>query len=491
MVEFSGLQPTGRQFKDPAATLVELADDTGLKHTAIVFDEAHRGHPHLGLTVQLVLSFLEYPMVKGLVELSRHDLSKGVFIYPTGQTWTLRELLRKHDDLDKVMGPRAALELGWLAAQILAEAADTGPQQGCFSHGSLSPWRIGVRPDGQLQVFGYGLPQIELVRHRDDPAEPIDADSVRYAPPERLSAQPEDLSSDLFSLACILYEVATGEHLFDGHDVALIGRQILSGEPPSLAGIPRPMAQLLARCLSFDPDDRPTAPAFLEAIGNLMNTGIGGDSLEEILVEVVGIERTEPKRSAPLISADTGAYTPQDLATLASAADTDPPASDGEEIRWGQVSRERKAPAPAPPTAQADGPRRRRRRRAEVEAEPAPEAPRRRRRRRLDTSSGTGDAEAALPTAQLDLAETPRQRRARRISSSQKEPDPTPEGAAEAPLPDPAPSGDQRTGAPAEAAPKPTRRPRLTRSGTSASSSRRRRRRTDTAPVPTQEPDEG
>ncbi len=238
MEDYLRLQPTGRQFREPAANLVELTDPENLKHTAIVFDEAYRGLPELGLDIELILSFLEHPMVVGLVELSHHDLAQGVFAYPTGPAWTLRELLRIHSDLSKVVGLRAGLELAWLGGQILTEAAETGPQQGCFSHGSLSPWRIALRPDGQVQIFGYGLPHAELAARRRDPSLILDADSIRYAPPERLGGQPEELSSDTYALVLLAYEAATGRALFEGHDTRALEARITSGEASGLVAAP-------------------------------------------------------------------------------------------------------------------------------------------------------------------------------------------------------------------------------------------------------------
>lgn len=421
MEEYFGLKPTGRQFREPAANLVELVDPAGLKHTAIVFDEAYRGQPELGLDIELILSFLQHPMVAGLVELSHHDLAQGVFAYPTGPAWTLKELLRIHDDRSKIIGPRAGLELAWLGAQILTEAAATGPQQGCFSHGSLSPWRIALRPDGQVQIFGYGLPQAEIVAQRRDPGVILDADSIRYAPPERLEGQPEELSSDTYALALLTYEAATGRPLFEGHDVSALQASIAGGEAAGLlssAGLPGPIVELLADALAFDPDTRLTGQPLIDGVGTLLAGQLDGPSLVEILEAVLGQRRQQPRRSARLVSTDTSAYTHEQLASL---VDQEDPADEvSSDPRWGRVSRERRAePAEAAATtattattaiAEPEEPRRRRRRR-DVE----PEAPRRRRRRRNEPqaeATTTEEPPDEPPRAAPD-AQTPRERRAR------------------------------------------------------------------------------
>src|SRR5690606_14200026 len=86
---FQGLRPTGREMRDPAATLYELDDEGGRVYTSIVFDPRYHGEEALTLNVELVESFMEYPMVTGLVELARHDLDTATFSYPTGRIFTL------------------------------------------------------------------------------------------------------------------------------------------------------------------------------------------------------------------------------------------------------------------------------------------------------------------------------------------------------------------------------------------------------------------
>lgn len=382
-----GLTATGKQFREPAATLQEYEDARGLKHTVIAFDPPFRGHPALASAVGLVRSFLEYPMVIGLVELTHVDLPESRFGYPTGAHWTLKELLRIHADLSMKMGLRAALEVAYLVGQILVEASQNGASQGCWSHGGLTPWRISVRPEGDLIVFGHGLPQVELLAHRADPSIPITADSLRYAPPERLSGLPEDLASDLAALTAIAFEVATGQPLYPGHEVEAVSRSIGMAEAAASLSrgtdaLPAPVAQLFARALLFDPDSRMPAALWLDEIGSLYERHQEGDSLADIVARVRGVAPAAPvRRAAKFIGTDTAAYTPAQLtAALGDAADpVDAPPSDEVKVetRWSRPARRRAEPAPeAEPALGDDGtPRRRRRLRdSELggESEPTP-----------------------------------------------------------------------------------------------------------------------
>lgn len=347
MERWFGLRPTGRQLREPAATLVELEDEAGLRHTAIVFDEAWRGHTALTHDVELVRSFLEYPMVVGLVELARADLERAVFAYPTGAVWTIRELLRIHQDLARPMGLRAALELAWLAGQVLTEAAENGGPQGCFSHSGLTPWRLALRTDGQLQVIGHGLPQVDVLARRADPARVIDPDSVRYAPPERLSGIAEDLSADTCALTLVAYEVATGRPLYPGHDLAAVEAMAALSEGAALlsrsSDLPRPVAQVFARALVFDPDARLSGRAWVDEIGELLDRRPEGDALETIADRLRGMGRDGPRRGAKLLATDTSTFTPAQLRDTSAGPDAGedgPPTS--AETRWGRPVRRRR-----------------------------------------------------------------------------------------------------------------------------------------------------
>lgn len=216
MSSIAGLTLTGRKLLGPASDLVEVEDKDGLRHTAIVFHSAWQQHPAITDALSVVIGFLESPLVTGLVELVGHEPSTGAFIYPTGRVWSVAELIRLLADRGERGGVRAGLELMYTAGQILVEGADAGQSQGVYSHGGLTPRRIMVKSDGQVMVVGYGLPQVEILRFHEDRRQVPREDSFRYCPPERMEARPEDLTSDLFGLALIGFEMMTGKPVYDG-----------------------------------------------------------------------------------------------------------------------------------------------------------------------------------------------------------------------------------------------------------------------------------
>ena len=192
MIQLAGMTATGRQVVGPASTLVEFEDAEQVRYMAIIYDAKYRQLTGLNTAVHLAMNFLQCPLVLGLVELSHHHPEEGAFFYPTSSSWSIAEILRLHRQEGVCAGHRAGLELCYLAGLVLTEASESGALQGVYSHGDLSPWRIVVQGDGDVQIIGYGLPQADLLLQQSQPDHVVHPDALRYSPPERLEGQPED-----------------------------------------------------------------------------------------------------------------------------------------------------------------------------------------------------------------------------------------------------------------------------------------------------------
>ena len=204
-------------YKGPAALLAEVEDDQGNQNIALVFQEEYHNHPLLNDSLSGIMSFLHNPVIPGIADLIKHEKGTGAFVFNTGPCVSIAQLIRRMGDAGLTPGPRAGLEFMERAGRILTDTSEyTINAFAVGSHGSLNPWRILARRNGSIQIIGYAIPQVEMREfHRDARNIPRE-DSFRYCPPERISNQPEDLTSDIFVLALIAFEIMITRPVYDG-----------------------------------------------------------------------------------------------------------------------------------------------------------------------------------------------------------------------------------------------------------------------------------
>jgi serine/threonine-protein kinase len=81
-----------------------------------------------------------------------------------------------------------------------------------------------------------------------------------YMPPEAVRSEEVAFSADVFAFGVLAYELLLGRHPFDSPPM-LLSRSVFEERSASRSwqGITNEMANMLARCLAFAPDERPTA----------------------------------------------------------------------------------------------------------------------------------------------------------------------------------------------------------------------------------------
>jgi len=324
MDTIAGYQTTGRRLKGPAADLLELTGDRGQKLTAVCFHPEYREHRGINSSLEVVVRFLEDPMVPDLVELVGRDESGGAFVYPTGQIWAVSDVIRILADLGETAGLRAGLELMHRAGQVLTEAADYGASGNVYSHGGLTPWRLVMRQDGRVLVIGHGLPQVEILMFHEDHSVVPPADSFRYCPPERIHGEEENLSSDLFSLCLIAFEFMTGKPVYDGL-VNDIRQNAARGEASRVLfrardSLPASVRDILGNAMRLEMHDRfETGEDFLEATAKALSSGDAtGPSLAEVMRKV---SSQMQRRGVVPDSASTVMGTPEEIRAMLDGDD--------------------------------------------------------------------------------------------------------------------------------------------------------------------------
>jgi serine/threonine protein kinase len=84
--------------------------------------------------------------------------------------------------------------------------------------------------------------------------------TVQYMSPEQIEGKEADTRSDIFSLGCVLYEMATGKRAFEGKSTASIMAAVLERDPAPITSVepelPATLDRVVKACLAKDPDDR-------------------------------------------------------------------------------------------------------------------------------------------------------------------------------------------------------------------------------------------
>ncbi len=119
-----------------------------------------------------------------------------------------------------------------------------------------------------------------------------------YMAPERFSTSEIHPSSDIYALACVLYQCLTGEQPFPGSTLeqVAVGHMVTPPPRPSeRAGIPRAMDQVIATGLAKKPEERyPTTVEMATA------------AKEAVTVPTGQHDSTHPTQAAPVSPGNQG-----------------------------------------------------------------------------------------------------------------------------------------------------------------------------------------
>lgn len=125
-----------------------------------------------------------------------------------------------------------------------------------FVHGELSPSELVFDAEGQVRVTDVALAGIgNAYRER------LTLDDVRYMSPEQAVGEPAGPESDIYSLALILFEAATGSAAFDGANAEAMLRARINSSLPVRVELGT-LDMLLAQAAVTDPRIRPSADQF-------------------------------------------------------------------------------------------------------------------------------------------------------------------------------------------------------------------------------------
>jgi serine/threonine protein kinase len=122
-------------------------------------------------------------------------------------------------------------------------------------HRDVKPTNLFVQPDGALKILDFGIARLASSSMT---ASGLIMGTPDYMSPEQAQGKEVDARSDVFSAAGVFYFMLTGRKPFEAVSLPLVLQKVVREEPLPIREheAPRALAQIIARALSKDPDQR-------------------------------------------------------------------------------------------------------------------------------------------------------------------------------------------------------------------------------------------
>ncbi len=185
-----------------------------------------------------------------------------------GVTAIVMELVEGDDLSQRTARGAIPLDEALPIAKQIADALEAAHEQNII-HRDLKPANIKLRPDGVVKVLDFGLAKAldpSPAGSPDATASPTVASpamtgvgvllgTAAYMSPEQAKGRPADKRSDVWGFGCVLFEMLTGRHVFEGDTTTEVLSGVLKSEPNWQllpADTPQGLRRLLRRCLQKD-----------------------------------------------------------------------------------------------------------------------------------------------------------------------------------------------------------------------------------------------
>ncbi|MBI3178701.1 MAG: serine/threonine protein kinase [Deltaproteobacteria bacterium] len=143
-------------------------------------------------------------------------------------------------------------------------------------HRDVSPHNILVSYSGEIKVADFGIAKAD--QRASTTRQGVVKGKLQYMAPEQLMAEPIDRRTDVFALGAVLYEMLSGERLFNGESTFEVMSAVKDGMLPPIEErhphIPPEIVGLLRKALQREARERfPTAEALAQELGEYLLEG--------------------------------------------------------------------------------------------------------------------------------------------------------------------------------------------------------------------------
>ena len=224
-----------------------------------------------------VLASLNHPNIGAIYGLEKSGDTRALVL----------ELVEGPTLADRIKQGPIPLDEALPIAKQIAEALEAAHEAGVI-HRDLKPANIKVRDDGTVKVLDFGLAKALDPNPAGDPSQSptltaaatqmgMIMGTAAYMSPEQARGKTVDKRTDIWAFGCVLYEMLTGQRVFEGSDVSETLAQVIMKDIAWSAlptGTPQPISQVLRRCLERDPKRR------LRDIGDATLETAGGERFD-------------------------------------------------------------------------------------------------------------------------------------------------------------------------------------------------------------------
>jgi eukaryotic-like serine/threonine-protein kinase len=187
-------------------------------------------------------------------------------IYGVEERALIMELVEGQTLSERITHGAIPLEEALDIARQIANGLEAAHDKGVV-HRDLKPANIKVTPGGTVKLLDFGLAKAD-----GSPASGTSADdaptiavtatgagmilgTAAYMAPEQARGRDVDKRADIWAFGVILYEMLTGEQMFEGDTVTDVLASVVR-QDPDLKRVPDKVRPLLERCLEKDPKRR-------------------------------------------------------------------------------------------------------------------------------------------------------------------------------------------------------------------------------------------